>query len=66
MHVLYFVVVMVVVFICLVVLGGGGGGRGLYFFFVCLFFGHCSPSTDSRRVLVSFSQKNVHRYWLTT
>ena len=24
------------------------------------------PSTDSRRVVVSFWRKNVHKYWLTT
>ena len=31
-----------------------------------IFYGHSLPSTDSRRAVVSFWQKNVHKYWLTT
>ena len=28
-------------------------------------YGHSLPSTDSRRAVVSFWGKNVHKYWLT-
>ena len=30
-----------------------------------VFYGHSLPSVDSRRAVVSFWRKNVHRYWLT-
>ena len=29
------------------------------------FYGHSLPSTDSRRAVVSFWQKNVQKSWLT-
>ena len=29
-------------------------------------YGHSLPSADSRRAVVSFWRKNVHKYWLTT
>ena len=31
-----------------------------------IFFSHCLSSTDSRREVVSFLWKKVHKYWLTT
>ena len=30
------------------------------------FFGHSLPSVDLRRAVVSYWQKYVHKYWLTT
>ena len=30
-----------------------------------IFWGHSFPSADSRRAVVSFWWKNVHKYWLT-
>ena len=30
-----------------------------------IFYGHSLPSTDSRRAVVCFWRKNVHKYWLT-
>ena len=30
-----------------------------------ILYGHSLPSADSRRTVVSFLQKNVHKYWLT-
>ena len=30
-----------------------------------IFYGHSLPSTDSRKAVVSFWWKNVHKYWLT-
>ena len=29
------------------------------------FYSHSLPSVDSRWAVVSFRQKNVHKYWLT-
>ena len=31
-----------------------------------IFLGHSLPSVDSRRAVVSFLQKVVHKYWLTS
>ena len=29
-----------------------------------IFYNHSTPSADSRKAVVSFSRKNVHKYWL--
>ena len=31
-----------------------------------IFCGYSLPSSDSRRAVVSFWRKNVHKYWFTT
>ena len=31
-----------------------------------IFYSHSLPSTTSRRVVVSFWQKNVNKYWFTS